>query len=351
MGSRKSVISVKQKYLVNGLIISTFVIILVMNGCSVNKTKDFIKLNDFNSSTKIYAYVETKVDTIPLDNPSIITDVLIVDSKTNTKNYVTQDIFLDEKPTWSPNGKYLAFLTARVGSEELLSIQGYGGTRQICIYDVLNKNKLYYPGPYLHGVVAVFWASDGKYLYYFDTQNRLFKLSLFDQTETFITKVTKIDRIHSVSYCPLNNILAFCYVNDFPFKYGIGILSIEKLNIEYLLESDQALILGGWSVDATSFLFTDSLLKSYNIASKITLSMNIPNKEFDIFVSEAQYLSKDTIVFLGSKKIPSPDSNLGSYSGNYEIYSFDLNNLKASKISNDGLEKSNLSVALRWKIR
>jgi hypothetical protein len=100
-------------------------------------------------------------------------DVVLVDFATSTKHYITRDDYLDDKPALSPDGRFVAFVSARIGNPMVLKIAGEGAPKQLYIHDLRSHGTRWLDSLFAEHesrrggwIESIAWAPRGDILYF-----------------------------------------------------------------------------------------------------------------------------------------------------------------------------------------
>ncbi len=108
-------------------------------------------------------------------------DLYIIDIKTGKLTELTNDIFDDKNPSWSNNGKYIAFSSDR-------NTFGDDGYYNLFLYD-LNNNNIYYLTYGEHNDYSPSWSPDDKYIAF--TSDREKSTNIWLLNSDFIVKLNR----------------------------------------------------------------------------------------------------------------------------------------------------------------
>jgi hypothetical protein len=320
---------------IGGIAIVGLILCLIPNGTIFGQNEQ----HALCAHNKI-AYIETQTVQSTKYSSASFGDVVLFDLDTHKKYYVTKDNYVDEAPAISPDGKTIAFLSARKGDPRVLYIQGQGGPRQVYLYDIENKQiKLFWNCDLF--LKALVWSTDGKTLYCSDN-NHIYAVDKEAGHSKVCGTISGISFIESISISPNNDQLSFGYCIFQPFAYGFGLVHLNNSQVELKHQVQHCLSTGGWSKDGNSLLFCDSLLKVYDIRNNTITPVSIPGEMKDFLVETANYKSESSLFFFAGKyKVY---NNGDRRVENYEIYSYDVTTKKIDTITNDGLHKTSFSV-------
>lgn len=160
-------------------------------------------------------------------------DLFVYDLKKDSLKQLTNDLFADLQPVWSPNGKSIAFVTDRFTTN--LSLLN-GGQYELALYDFESGNITRIP-TFDHGKnINPQWSADGKSIYFLSDNTgitNLYRLDMENQQLSRLSNLyTGISGITALSpaltVAQQTNRISYCVFED------------EKYNI-YSVDSTQAL--------------------------------------------------------------------------------------------------------------
>ena len=319
-------------------IIFFIVILIFFSNCKRKESFDEV----LNTDEKI-VYLETH-DKSSSRGAGYFMDVVILDLKTLKKYYITNDIFLDESPAISNNGKYISFFSAREGEPLILRIQGLGAPRKLYLFNSETKR--------FRKISDVDFMDSGwdNVYFYKDTTEFIFPItnitevdSIKESVKTFNVKtrteklLKKIDDdldFRKMIISTNKNIMVLgCY--------KIIVVWNVRTGEEFRIHIPEGAYIGGIDKTGDKFLyctFKTHQLFEYNITKRSSSKIELPKKglAFPVNWSDFYYTKDGNIIGIASD-VYVPDDD-----GKREIVEYNVKTKKYKYITKDGLQKYSL---------
>ncbi len=117
------------------------------------------------------------------------TDLFLYDVTTGAQRRLTNDLFADLQPVWSPDGRSLAFVTDRFDTDEA---ELKAGTYQLALYDLSTGNIRRLAGFRGAKHINPQWSADGKSLYFVSDRGGIDNIYRMDVASESVTQVTNL---------------------------------------------------------------------------------------------------------------------------------------------------------------
>jgi len=185
-------------------------------------------------------------------------DIVVLNLRTGNRRFVTDDSFLDEHVAFSPDGRSLAFCSAREGDRTLLRVQGVGAPGKVYLYD-FETERIVRWGKKIDKERTSFEANYRSVQFSFDG-GRIFLKSwksimagdLQDDSIGLVKTFENVEFLLSISASPVEDVLAV----KTSYPDNIVVYKLIDSSLHPVWESASA-ILGGWSSDGQRFLICD----------------------------------------------------------------------------------------------
>lgn len=294
-----------------------------------------------------------------LDAPeSSFGDVVIIDFATNTKHYITRDEFPDDYPAITPDGRFIAFSSARIGRPGLLNVVGEGAPKELFVFDLqtgLTRNvdsALIKTGRATAGVYcSPQWSADGSAIYFTHLTNTIYGIAASGDSLWQVAALPDTAQcIHQVRLSPDGKQLACAYWILEPFVAGISIVDLPSETWDVLYSGNKGRGLGGWSQNQDVLYVsrvgaTDSTILVYDLSRAKQLSAvpiradeSLGKFEGDLCVADGDFF------FIAGHKRLSRDGSKTIWGSDIARYHRDTQRLEW--LTNDGTSKYSLSVFL-----
>ncbi|MFP4081734.1 MAG: peptidase S9 [Candidatus Aminicenantes bacterium] len=163
-----------------------------------------------------------------------LTDLFIYDLGSDSLRKMTDDPFADLYPTWSPDGKHIAFVTDRFSTElSILSVGNY----DLALMDPESGEITRIPGFEKAKNINPQWSPDSRKLYFISDQNGISNVYRLDLETQKISQITNLytgvsgitDISPALSIAQKDGHMAYCvYEEDRYSIYSLDASRIEK---------------------------------------------------------------------------------------------------------------------------
>jgi len=276
------------------------------------------------------AYVEVT----SVDKPSSISqpcNIVLFDIDRKLRESITNDSFVNDIPTISPDGKHILFVSNRGTDYQTRLMLGDMAPKQIYSYDTENKTVSLFLGSTIKEIGVwknIIWSNKIDELIVNGDLNSLFSYSLTKGLNKQIMKIEEDGYISSMSLSPSGNFIAFDFTVFSPIQFSLRILDINQQKSSILQTSKRLVTLCDWSPDGKKLLICDSLLKFYDVSSGNSQCLNIPGEGKVFYVGEAKYISDYEIILLAKN----------------ELYRYFIRDHRLVQLTSDGKMKNNLTI-------
>lgn len=308
------------------------IIILLITNCNENKniSSDYV----LNANEK-FVFLETH-DKSSSRGAGHFMDLVIMDGRYFKKYYITNDIFIDETPAISSDGKYIAFFSAREGNPLILQIEGLGAHRKFYLFNCETKSyKKISDKDFLNGYSS-------EIFFYKDTTEFIYSKNDTIKTFNVNTNEEKILKIIKGNF-DLNKIL-FSQEKNIMVLYGSSkniIVWNIKTKKEFKISLSDFADLGSINKEGDKFLYTtvkNHYLYEYDTKKRNSRKIDLPrsNIAFPVYWSNFYYTKDGYIVGIASDKYKTDDNS------EREIVAYKIKTKKYRYLTKDGLQKYSL---------
>jgi WD40 repeat protein len=288
-------------------------------------------------------------------------DVVAIDFATNTKHYITRDEFPDDYPAISPDGRFIAFSSARIGRPGLLKVVGEGAPKELLVFDLQTgltrnvDNALIRTGRTTAGAYcSPTWSADGSVIYFTHLTNTIYGIAVSGDSLWQVAALPDTaECIHQVRLSPDGKQIACAYWILEPFVAGISIVDLVSGRWDILYSGNKGRGLGGWSHNQEVLFVsrvgsTDSTIMAYDLSRGKQLSAipihaddSLGKFEGDLSVADGDFF------FIAAHKRPSKDGSKSIWGSDIARYHHDTQRLEW--LTNDGTNKYSLNVFMPAK--
>lgn len=288
-------------------------------------------------------------------------DVVLLDSQTKTKTYVTRDNYLDDTPVISPNGRFLAFGSSRAERPSLARVTGLLSRQGLYVADlrsgIASRLALRNAKPYdVNFFTGLSWSFTSQELYYLSPDSAILVVPLDCESLYVQTEHPGARALEELSIAEGDSFFAVVYRSSSPDSFwvsrrGLSVYDVRRdLWTHVLAERERRISIGGWDPDGRLLmvLLWDSLgshLMCYNRDSKQITPVELRLADFGLHDLEAPFFdSPRSIVFIATHT--RIDEGGGARRRAVDVYRYELDDHSIEQLTNDGIEKSSLTVTI-----
>lgn len=290
-------------------------------------------------------------------------DVVLFNLGTKEKTYITRDSYLDDNPCLSPDGKRLAFTSARIGRPELVRVTGLAARRGLFVANfslgtarrlgenVANENPSDWF--YFHGLS---WSRTATALYYLSSDSVVFVLSTPSESLFVFASCPGAESVKELSVSDTDSLFAVVYSTVPADSFWIirsGLSVYDAFHDEWtqMIGERHGLIeIGGWAPDSRSFLVMtwesmQGRLWRYDVERRVKDAIVLPTEEWKLLEVEPPYFeSPSSLVFLASYM--GLDAESATPEERKDLFRFNLQEDRLERLTTDGIAKSSLQVTI-----
>ena len=256
--------------------------------------------------------------------------------------------FLNRSPRVSPNGRLVAFLSAREGDFGRLRALGELAPRQIYGYDLaddkITKLTSNFSLSQMGHLTSIQWDPNPNGLVCINSRNKIYFVRFGTDTVETLCDLDSVSWISSARVSPNGEHLVLSYGvqtesidHEISVREGVALLNMKSKGVTHLRVDLTGI--AGWTPDGDSFLSCDTTgtWGIYHLRSKAFFPLSLPNSLKNYEISDLQFWNNDTLIFIGEKGIASENE------GPDDVYLFCMKNDRLITLTKDGNRKSDLT--------
>lgn len=269
-------------------------------------------------------------------------DVVVHDLKSGLKCKITDDLYFDEGPKFSPNGELVVFASARIGSAAVRKFSGLSADRGLFIYNANDRSirrigmgferllQIKHPS-YMAGYYT--WFGNSKLIVAHDSS--LFLYDIPTDSARLLMQATGYSSVHALSLSPSGRWLAFLFGRD-P-RLGIGIVDMKSDSIRTIVPRHLLSQVTGWTGDSL-LIRSDSVCFIDARSGSITRLTGVPESLLVRPNWVVQLAGDDLIVHHEYDRNPPGEDSPNLIEGS-DYFCYNRTSRSLTRITNDRLRK------------
>lgn len=309
---------------------------LTIISCS---NKEELKKLDNNHPKVIYIEEHSKGSDVTAGD---FGDVVVMDLKTREVVKITDDSYVDRSPCFSPDGKYIAFLTSRAGSRKSRMIQGIGAPHQLCIYDiktqkyrVIDINRKFSKILGFNKFHNLQFSPDSRSLYFSDVSPYIYKYKISEDSLSIVHILPDSMDVNKIMFLPGKENLVIYSVSN---SYFVCVLSMFDKNDKHdrdIIVPGEYLDTGRWTDKGKLILFSQkNEIFQYDLTSNSKTEMTYKKGQLEFPYRELYYLNNSLIGF----------GTTPPYSDREEVVRYDIKKGSFEKLTDNNKYKTDLEI-------